>query len=226
MLDNRKILTVASPFLLVLTCIIVFIVPVFPAVHHTRIYDALFALLVPACAFALQRNRKTILAWAIVVTAAEWATSHLGLLIATTVSRASLISFFVWIVISLIIQVAGTRRVTSLVIIDSICGYLLMGIVFTLMVGLVMLFQPAAFNLPAPRSGTAYQGSPLSEYFYFTFVTFATLGYGDVVPKTPCAKALATLIAVVGQLYLATIIAMLVGKYVSSASVDGTKSKE
>jgi hypothetical protein len=99
-----------------------------------------------------------------------------------------------------------------------------MGIVFTLMVALVMLYQPNGFNLPAAKSAVE-QGSPLSDYFYFTFVTFATLGYGDIVPKTPCAKSLATLIAVVGQLYLATIIAMLVGKYASSAPEESSRSK-
>jgi hypothetical protein len=226
MSESRKDLIVASTLLLALACATIFLVPVFPAAYQPRLYDVLFTLIVPACAFALQRNRKIILVWAFGVTVAEWATSRLGLLIASAVSRASLILFFVGIVISLIIQVARTRQVTSRVIIDSICGYLLMGIVFTLMVGLLMMYQHEAFNLPAPRSAADSQSSPLSNYFYFTFVTFATLGYGDVVPKTSCAKSLATLIAVVGQLYLATIIAMLVGKYVSMASMESSMSKE
>ena len=221
-----KKFSLGDSFLLLLVCITVFLVPMFPPVYHRRIYDALFTVIVPASAFALQKNRKVILASAFAVTFAEWVTSHLGLLIATTVSRVSVILFFVWIVISLVIQVASTRKVTSRVIIDSICGYLLMGTVFTLMVALVMLLQGNAFNLPAAKPTLAHQPSPLSDYFYYTFVTFATLGYGDVVPKTHIAKALATLIAVVGQLYLATIVAMLIGKYASSASEEDHVSKE
>ena len=54
-----------------------------------------------------------------------------------------------------------------------------------------------------------------SEYLYFTFVTFTTLGYGDIVPLTPLARSISILISVCGPLYLAIIIAMLVGKYAS-----------
>jgi voltage-gated potassium channel len=224
--ENRKELTVAGTLLLVLSFTIVFLVPLFPAAYHPRIYDILFTLIVLNSAFALQRNRKTVLALALGVTIAEWSTSHTGLALATVVARGALILFFVWVVISLIIQIASRRQVTAVVIINSICGYLLMGIVFTLMVGLLLRYQPSAFNLPPPPGSGGSEGSHLTDYLYYTFVTFATLGYGDILPKTACAKSLATLIAVVGQLYLATIIAMLVGKYVATATVEHSQSKE
>jgi len=46
---------------------------------------------------------------------------------------------------------------------------------------------------------------------YFSFVTLATLGYGDIVPLTPTARGLAVSEAIVGQLYLAVLVARLVG---------------
>ena len=51
---------------------------------------------------------------------------------------------------------------------------------------------------------------------YYTFMTFTTTGYGDIAPTHPISKSLAVLISVVGQLYVAVVIAMLVGKYASS----------
>jgi hypothetical protein len=48
---------------------------------------------------------------------------------------------------------------------------------------------------------------------YFSFVTLATLGYGDIVPLKPYTRSLATLITITGQFYIAIIVALLVGKF-------------
>ena len=46
---------------------------------------------------------------------------------------------------------------------------------------------------------------------YFSFITLTTVGYGDIVPQSPAARTFATLEAVVGQIYLAVLVARLVG---------------
>jgi Ion channel len=218
--------SIADILLLTLLCITIFLVPFFPRASHQRIYDFLFTGTFITSAFALERDRKRYLTLALAVTIIEWLSSLLGLLIATAIARGLAILFFVLIVIALIVQIARTRYVTTAVVVDSINGYLLLGVVFTLMVGLLMLYRPDAYNMPGIKFGARHQGSTLSEYFYYTFVTFATLGYGDIVPKLPVAKSLATLIAVVGQLYVAILIAMLIGKYVSSAPGAGNRTAE
>jgi hypothetical protein len=53
-----------------------------------------------------------------------------------------------------------------------------------------------------------------SSAIYFSFVTQATLGYGDVVPASEVARGLAIIQAVAGQLYLAVMVARLVSLYV------------
>jgi hypothetical protein len=50
------------------------------------------------------------------------------------------------------------------------------------------------------------------RFTYFSFVTLTTLGYGDITPMTRAAKNLAALEAIFGQLYLAILIARLVGQ--------------
>jgi hypothetical protein len=52
---------------------------------------------------------------------------------------------------------------------------------------------------------------------YYSFVTLATIGYGDIVPRSELARSLATMEAIMGQLYLAVMIARLVSLYVSGA---------
>jgi hypothetical protein len=61
-------------------------------------------------------------------------------------------------------------------------------------------------------------GFSLTSAIYFSFVTLATLGYGDLVPKTELARGLAVLEAVAGQLYIAVMLARLVSAHVQSAS--------
>lgn len=65
-----------------------------------------------------------------------------------------------------------------------------------------------------------YNGSIVERFsqadgIYFSFVTLATLGYGDFVPKTEVARGLAILEAVAGQLYLGVMVARLISLYVS-----------
>jgi len=50
---------------------------------------------------------------------------------------------------------------------------------------------------------------------YFSFVTLATLGYGDIVPLTPTTPGLAVSEAIIGQLYLAVLVARLIGARVT-----------
>jgi len=49
------------------------------------------------------------------------------------------------------------------------------------------------------------------DMVYFSLVTIATLGYGDIVPKMPLSRFVAALEAVVGQFYIAILVAWLVG---------------
>jgi hypothetical protein len=51
---------------------------------------------------------------------------------------------------------------------------------------------------------------PMPRLIYFSFVTLTTVGYGDMAPIHPLTRSLATLEALVGQLYPAILIARLV----------------
>ena len=62
------------------------------------------------------------------------------------------------------------------------------------------------------------QAFTAAEMVYYSFVTLTTLGYGDIVPVSPSARALATLEALTGQLYLTVLVARLVGLHITHAS--------
>lgn len=60
----------------------------------------------------------------------------------------------------------------------------------------------------------------LPELAYFSFVTLTTLGYGDISPVTPFARALVNLEAIFGQFYIAILVAALVGIHISSRTAS------
>ncbi len=54
------------------------------------------------------------------------------------------------------------------------------------------------------------------DWIYFSFVTITTLGYGDITPLTQTARSLSFAEAIVGQFYIAVLVAGLVSAYISS----------
>jgi hypothetical protein len=94
----------------------------------------------------------------------------------------------------------------------ALSAYLLAGVFFGVLYWAIERAWPGSIVV-AGETLTPGRFSPTSG-MYFSFVTLATLGYGDVVPKGEAARGLAILEAVTGQLYLAVMVARLVSLYV------------
>lgn len=90
----------------------------------------------------------------------------------------------------------------------ALSAYLLAGLFFGVLYDLMSRLSPEAFA----AAGAAIQLTPASA-IYFSFVTLATLGYGDIVPASDAARGVAVVEAVAGQLYVAVMIARLVSLY-------------
>lgn len=99
-------------------------------------------------------------------------------------------------------------------IVGAVSIYFVLGLVFAFVFSLLQAFQPGAFNLtPISKEAGSHQ-LMFSELNYFSNVTLTTLGYGDINPISRPARTLATLEAMIGQLYLAIVMARLVGLYI------------
>lgn len=101
----------------------------------------------------------------------------------------------------------------------ALSAYLLAGLFFGVLHWAVAIAWPGSFG-EAGAGGTP-AGLSLSTAIYYSFVTLATLGYGDVVPKSEVARGLAVLEAVGGQLYIAVTIARLVGARLQTPGSGG-----
>ena len=111
----------------------------------------------------------------------------------------------------------GAGVITVERVFAALSAYLLAGLFFGLLYWGIELTWPVSFGEAGTTTPARF---PLSTAIYFSFVTLATLGYGDVVPKSDLARGLAVLEAVGGQLYIAVTIARLVGGYVTAGPAD------
>jgi voltage-gated potassium channel len=108
--------------------------------------------------------------------------------------------------------VLTARRASLDSIFAAVVAYLLMGIGFGVFYSMVLTFDHQAFR-GLDRSEFSTHASMESQMIYFSFVTIATLGYGDITPQLPLPRIVAALEAVAGQFYIAIVIAWLVSRY-------------
>jgi len=111
-------------------------------------------------------------------------------------------------------QIALDSKVSTNRIIGAICVYLMLGVIWALMYSLLEAAVPGSFGGIVERSIT---GAWDPDWVYFSFVTLTTLGYGDIRPVSRAARLLTSTEAVIGQLYIAILIARLVSVHASSA---------
>jgi hypothetical protein len=111
------------------------------------------------------------------------------------------------IVVVIALSVVTKREVDRQAITGAICVYLLLGMVFVFVYGAVSSLGSGAFF---SQAGTGDGTRALRVYF--SYVTLATLGYGDYTPAGNLGHALAVVEALLGQLYLVTVVALLVAR--------------
>jgi len=135
--------------------------------------------------------------------------------------------FLVYITSVILQNVIRSRQVTGDTISGAIAVYLLLGILWAGAYRLLDVIQPGSFV--GQMRAVSHMGTEVPNYVYFSFTTLTTLGYGDITPATPPAKAIAILEAVTGPLYITILISQLVSKYVSrrvDEDVKGDIGKE
>jgi voltage-gated potassium channel len=191
----------------------VFFLPVLPAVWHRSLFRTVYTLIYFSAILSLEKRNNALLILFFSTLLTEWVSGILNLPLLLSLAKFVNILFFLVIVISLISQIATARRVSAGVILGSVAGYLLLGLIFSIFIIFIMQNDPGSFSSPPKQASETEESISTSVPVYFSFVTLATLGYGDIVPLKPYTRSLATLIAVTGQFYIAIIVALLVGKF-------------
>jgi ion channel len=104
-------------------------------------------------------------------------------------------------------RVLHHRRVTYETVLGALCAYVLVGLLFAFLYLAVADLRDSPFFA---QPGAHAQ----SEYLYYSFVALTTLGFGDLSPAVGLPQALTVLEALLGQIFLVTLVARLVTLWV------------
>jgi hypothetical protein len=127
---------------------------------------------------------------------------------------AIFILFLIWNVLS---DLAHEDRPTTERIFGALCAYIFIGLLFALVYAHMEHRQPGSFNASneALLEASTAEADLMPTFIYYSFVTLTTLGYGDITPVAEHARTLAWFEALLGQLYLAVMVAGFVAVHIS-----------
>jgi len=138
--------------------------------------------------------------------------------------RAEVATLVAVLVISFILLMRIFRRrgaITYTTIQAAISIYLLFGIAWANAYLIVMQLNPHAF-----RSDVSLSYTSPTAWLYYSYVTLTTLGYGEITPVSDAARVLAIGEALTGQLYLAVLIARLIGMQLIASQEQSARNSK
>ena len=186
----------------------------------SRVLDVGFSGMLVFSAYAVSHQRKVLVA-AVILSLPTlgfwWSGRALESPALIFIALALFAIFFLFIIAVLLRSIMKSDKVTVDTIYTAISSYLLIGVTWAFFYAMVEVSVPGAFDF-GPLA--AYVEDPwvhaeLRYFGYYSLVTLSTLGYGDITPLTPLARSLSAMEAITGQLYIAILIARLVGIHVA-----------
>ena len=126
-------------------------------------------------------------------------------------------------------DVFSDDQVTAETLAGACCGYVLIAAIFASIYSVLLQFDPNGLTLwpgaeIVPKDLT-FQSQEYGVLGYYSIATLTTLGYGDIVPNSTATRNTAAVEALIGQLYLAVIVARLVGMYITTRTTAAMKAQ-
>jgi len=212
-------------FLLVSLVVLLLAFPVMREMGYTRFWSLVFLAQLFISVFAVSEGRRSLLI--ALALAAPAVVANLSFFLLDTTGTQLFWALSVWLFLGYVAfvvyktSVFGPGKITPDRIAGAISVYLLMGLLWSMVYGVIAAVDPGAFTGPLSLEA-AGSGGP-RDFTYFSFVTLTTLGYGDAAPVNGFARTLAWMEAVFGQLFVAITIARLVSLQVSDV---GSRASE
>lgn len=219
--SGLKTLTIANLLLLGFLVFAIFFVMIFPPGFQKILYQFCMTGILISSFFCIDKKYRRMMKWFVVIAIIiQWTYILTGNIILNSITKSVSICLYMVIAIWLIKQVSSSKTVDRILILESVNGFLMLGMFYTIIVALIMLIDPAAYHFQTPIEGNAEMLTNFDEYLYYAFGAFTTITYGDIMPVSPVAKSLSMAMGFSGQMYVAIIIAMIVGKYAGEKQAD------
>jgi Ion channel len=131
-------------------------------------------------------------------------------------------AFVFWVLTVVLREVFRPVTTERNAIMGALGGFLLILTIFTRVHQLVEALSPGAYRGEGGAVSARAAAEEVATFQYFSTVTMTTVGFGDIVPVTLGARLVTGLEAIVGQFYVAVVIAALVGRAAAARSADRT----
>lgn len=135
----------------------------------------------------------------------------------TMVVQLSFLVYTAWytlIFVEVMRQIFQRSETTVSVVFGSISGFLLL-IVITQFV-----FLQLEYNFPGSFNGLQTGNIPqvYNQLSYFSMVTLATVGYGDITPKSDAARLATMFFTIAGQFYMVALVGIIISRFTSNST--------
>lgn len=211
-----------SRFLVLLVCLVAMVgfLPIVSGKRNASVaLDVALMLVLIACIWSMGNRRRLIwVGCALLAPAvfAAWITSDAVTPLLDVVGLACALAFLTITALMLLLGLLSQREVVTETILGGICVYLLFAVMWALLYEIIERLAPGSFG-PMSMGLETGRGSRLvsPDLIYYSVFVLSTIGPQDVHPIGSAARAWTGIEAMVGQLYLAVLIARLVGRHVS-----------
>jgi hypothetical protein len=202
---------------------IMLVILVSPFIRHTgktgHLLTTMLAAMVPLTSFyalTADRNRAIII---LLIAAPFVLLDGMSMFFTNRYLMIASISFgtilYFYIIVLMVNNLLSYRVITADLIYCAISTYFLIGVMWS---GIYIVLEGIS---PGSFSGI----SETADLLYFSFVTLTTVGFGDITPQSIIGKRLAVFEAAMGGIYLAVIIAMIVGRYMTMEEKPDSKTE-
>ena len=221
---------------LVLLVMLILLLVIQPMVRgfgvRTPVFDVLYSLVLVAAILSLCERRwprTAALVLGIPALSGKW----LAYLFASTGDDFLILSdhfvevlFLVFVAAMILRSILTQGNISLDSIFGTVCAYMLLGMAWGTFYSAIEVVKPNSFQASGELAeALKLPGTREPVLIYYSFVTLTTVGYGDITPVSPPARTLSWLEAMMGQFYIAVLVASLVGIRVSHGVVkrnDGT----
>ena len=183
--------------------------------------QVLFTLLLFSGLYAVSDGKRALAVAAVFAGPAlvlAWAGRFTASTAVDGIEALLLAGFLVFTATQILKYIVRARRVTAELIFGAVSVYLMMGIGGALLFAVLDLWSPGSLRMPSSAGSAVDDATRFSAVAYYSFVTLTTLGYGDITPVSRLARSLSTMEAVTGQLYLAVLVARVVGLQIAHST--------
>ena len=227
-----KKLPLSFETLLLSFALMLFIPGIFQGSYGGYLSRGLFTLILLSSLYIVGHNRKDLTIGVLLAAPAmlmNWASTwFLDLKMQMLAYSLFQVVFLIYIVMKISGHLAAAKTVNAEIIYAAICLYLLLGIAWGMIYFGIVMVDPQAINLAVSTEVVDRESIALvlREVLYFSYVTQTTLGYGEITPASELARAFVIAQSLVGQIFIAVIVARLVGLQIAFGINENENEKQ